>query len=520
MKNITHTNFDDGVSYDINNPILKLRLMASSCYFKEPKYYDLDDKINALRKDISTEDFNYLINVLNNEEDYFVFDNNTTSLRHSIEKAIDDALDFNPEMTLKEAVNLRQNEHMRTTPQVIMVRAANHIKVKGTNLIRLYAEQIMARPDESAVQMAYQMDVFGKPIPNSLKKAWKKHLESLSEFQLNKYKLTAKKVKTLDVINVSHAYSEPIDKLMKGNLKLSVDDTWEALISTGSNKENWTKAVSLMAHTALLKNLRNFKKNDVDMNLVYEKFIRTAKNSKMMPFHYYMAYKALEEANLLDNNDKDKLSEALEISMGELPKFKGKVMSLCDNSGSAHGVCASEFGNIKVSEIANLSAILTAKNSEEGYIGIFGDKLETIKINKDDNVFDKMNEIKPFIMKIGQSTENGIWLFFKEALISKDKYSNIFVYSDMQAGHGGLYGINSEEYKDYLWKGRKYIDVAKLIKEYRKTVNKDALFFLVQVAGYGDALVPEFYKNTYILGGWSANILRFASKMKEINNLL
>lgn len=524
----THENFMGGSSYDINNPILRLRVISASCYFREPKYYDpksnndLYDGLSVAANNSTSfkapVNFEYLFSVLNDQEEYFNV-NGANGLRHSLEKAIDEALDFDVEMTLKEAVNLRQVEHMRTTPQVIMVRAANHPKSKGTNLIRMYAPKILARADESVVQLAYQINTYGKPIPNSLKKAWKAHVEGLSELQVNKYKLASNKVKMIDVVNVTHAYSKPLDKLMKGNLKLSVDDTWEALISTnGSNHENWTKAIDLMPHTALLKNLRNFKLNGVDMKKVYEKLVKTAIFSKMMPFHYYMAYIALKNANVADELDKSEISKALEISMNELPTFKGKVISLCDNSGSAHGAHTSEFGSTTVANIANLSAVLTAKNSEDGYVGVFGDELKIVSVKKDSNVFDVMDEITEIGKGIGHSTENGIWLFFKEALSKKDKYSSVFVYSDMQAGHGGLYGENKNDYKDYIWKNsHSHIDVSKLIKKYRSTVNSDATFFLVQVAGYGDTLVPEVYKNTYVLSGWSANILRFANKMNEIN---
>lgn len=41
--------------------------------------------------------------------------------------------------------------------------------------------------------------------------------------------------------------------------------------------------------------------------------------------------------------------------------------------------------------------------------------------------------------------------------------------------------------------------------------------FLVQVAGYQDTIVPEFYDRTYILGGWSDGLLRFAAQMGATN---
>ena len=119
------------------------------------------------------------------------------------------------------------------------------------------------------------------------------------------------------------------------------------------------------------------------------------------------------------------------------------------------------------------------------------------------------------VQKIGGATENGIWLFFDKAIREKQHWDNIFVYSDMQAGHGGLYGQNSKDYKDYIINGS-YIDVAKLIKEYRNKVNPNVMIYLVQTAGYQDTLVPEFYDKTFIIGGWSTGILNFAKEMESI----
>lgn len=43
----------------------------------------------------------------------------------------------------EEAIRLRNEENIHATPQVIMVRAANGDKVRGTGLIRKYALEIM-----------------------------------------------------------------------------------------------------------------------------------------------------------------------------------------------------------------------------------------------------------------------------------------------------------------------------------------------------------------------------------------
>jgi hypothetical protein len=44
------------------------------------------------------------------------------------------------------------------------------------------------------------------------------------------------------------------------------------------------------------------------------------------------------------------------------------------------------------------------------------------------------------------------------------------------------------------------------------------MVYLVQVAGYQDTLIPEFYDRTYILGGWGDGLLKFADKMNKMNS--
>ena len=175
-----------------------------------------------------------------------------------IVKAIDAALEADPERTLALARKLRQLDHIRTTPQVILVRAAHHKKVKGTNMVSSYGPDILQRPDELAIQLAYHLEAYGKdtPVPNSLKRLWRKKLASLTEYQLAKYKLEDKEVKLVDVVNLVHPKSEAIGKLVRGKLKNT--ETWEAIISSkGSTKEAWEEALEHMGHMALLRNIRN-----------------------------------------------------------------------------------------------------------------------------------------------------------------------------------------------------------------------------------------------------------------------
>ena len=520
-----HLNFMGGPSYKIGDPIFNLRLAASSTFFGEPQYYhrDEDDKRPGRRgigihapHSLSTKDVKKLRDMLNaiDPQEW-----RGMSPAEMMTSAIDKALDHDVRATLTEALRLRCEEHIRTTPQVIMVRAANHANAKGTGILKEF-DRIISRPDELAVQLAYQIEAFGrKGIPNSLKKVWRKRLESFTEYQLAKYRMESRDTKLVDVVNLVHPASDACSKLAKGELSVE-DQTWEAIVSkNGSNAKAWEKAIEVMGHMAILRNLRNFLDNGVAPKLFVDKLKETAKDGKQLPFRYYSAYNALgaskNAAAVLDA-----VEECLEISMANLPHFNGRVMSLVDNSGSAWGAATSSMGTMHIAQIGNLTGVLTARASDEGYVGVFGDTLANVDVRKKASIFDTVKAVDKIGQGVGGGTENGIWLFWRDAIKQKQHWDSVFVYSDLQCGHGGLYGSNPEDYKNYVWNkssfGEKYIDVPQLIIEYRNKVNPKVNVFLVQIAGYNDVIVPEFYDRTYILSGWGEGLLRFAHNMSNI----
>jgi hypothetical protein len=325
-------------------------------------------------------------------------------------------------------------------------------------------------------------------------------------------------VKTVDVVNVVHPKGEAIDKLVNGQLTVA-ERTWEGIISAkGASRDNWLEALEVMGHMALLRNIRNLLQHKVEPERFIDKLLEGAERGKQLPFRYYSAYRAVgKDAPPVVS---DAIEEAMLKSLRNLPPFKGRVMSLCDNSGSARGTATSSMGRMQIATIANLTAILTAMRSDEGHIGIFGDQLQTMTIRKRSSIFDMLDEAERKALKDHGGTENGIWLFWDEAIRKKQHWDTVFVYSDMQAGHGGLYGIDPKHYAKFAWPGNaRYIDVPSLIATYRRQVNPDVMVFLVQVAGYQDTIIPEFYDRTYILGGWSDSVLRFADAMIQTNQL-
>lgn len=522
-----HKNFMDGNSWDISDCFLKLKIAAASSFFGEPKYYSMDGTINKsyVYSDITNETLNHIESMLGLSIICPATSNSDTdSWQEKLENLIDECLDKDVEKTLQIAVELRNEDLIRAVPQVILVRAAFNKNVKGTGLIGKYIDKICIRGDEPAAGLSYLFTTFGinVPIPNSLKRGWKKVLESFSDYVISKYRMENNFVKTRDVVNLVHAYSDAIHKLMNGKSKQT--NTWNNIVSNAdksekTQKEIWTEALNGMPHMALLRNLRNLFEAGVDFDLYSQKLIDGVEGGKQLPFRYYSAYKATAELKNARLNDL--ISECLEKSFINVPKLPGKVVCLSDNSGSAWDTLTSELGTMHVAEIGNLMSVATAKMGDEGYVGAFGDKLSMMPVSKRDSLITQVEKLTELGQDVGRSTENGIWLFFDQAISKKEYYDHIFVYSDMQCGHGGLYGISRETYKDYIWPDTfdsRHIDVPKLINKYRAEVNPNVMVYLVQTAGYHDILVPECFNKTFILGGWSQNIPVFAAKMSKLFN--
>lgn len=516
-------NFMGGYSYVIN-PLDTLKMVTASSIFGEPQYY----REGEFAEKAALKDGRYSIDPL--FADYSILDSRYDGKKTSdiMEDIIDKSLDYDFKATLEWAVTLRKDFYMRLNPQVIMVRAAIHPKraeftAKNPGLFNKINEQVMRRADEPASQLTYYLYRKGSKnnVPGILKKGWSMRLSNATAYEINKYKNTG--IGMIDTVRVCHANSKYIDELMRtGTLPVSEDDQkWETLRAEGMSwKEILTKIN--VGHMALLRNLRGIFTEINDYNFcqrVMEKLKAGVKSGKQFPFRYDTARKIIDSSYV---NHKqlilDTLEECMDIASENLPKLKGRTMCLSDNSGSAWCTLNSEFGTTKVATIGNLSSVITSKNSDEGFVGVFGDQLAVIPVSKREGILKQTEEISNKGMRLGMSTENGIWIFFRDAIDKKEHWDNIVIYSDMQAGHGGLYGNNRDcqEYRarGFACKGH-YIDVAKLIEEYRNKVNPKVNVYCVQTAGYDNVLVPEYGYRTNIFYGWTGKELVFIDTMNK-----
>lgn len=512
------TNFMGGVSY-VLNPIETLKIVTASSIFGEPQYYREGEFADARVKDgLAKCDPVF--------RKYLVLDESLYSGEKTsqvMERVIDNALDYDFGAVLDWAVALRKEYYMRLNPQVIMVRAAMHEKraeftEKNPGKFAEVNNLVMSRADEPASQLTYYLfkNKSKKNIPGILKRSWATRIERMTARDIYKYRNAG--IGLVDTVRICHANNEHINELMKtGTVAVEEEDkTWETLRASG---KSWTEILSTIkiGHMALLRNLRGIftEVNDLDFcKKTMEQLKNGVLGGKQFPFRYKTAYDMISRA---DVNHKqvilDTLEDCIDIACENMPKLAGRTCCLSDNSGSAWGTLNSEYGTVTVAEIDNLSSVITAKNSDEGFVGKFGDQLHMIPVSKRNGVLHQTNDVNKQY-RVGGGTENGVWLFFDKAIKEKEHWDNIFIYSDMQAGHGGLYGINANNYRNFVTRGS-YIDVAKLIDTYRKQVNPKVNVFCVQTAGYDNVLVPETGYRTSVMYGWTGKELVYADTINK-----
>lgn len=522
-------NYMGGISFELS-PLLTLKMVSASSIFGEPQYYRAGLKKESWLDAIYKTDPVF--------KPYCIFADRFEGKKTSkiMEMLIDEALSYDFEGTLLWAQELRTDYLMRLNPQVIMVRAALHPDRAAFNrehpgIFARVEEKVMARADEPSSQLAYFLflqkhrgyQAAKRNLPNVLKRAWARKLESLDRYTVRKYRQA--ETGMINTVRICHAHNEILAELMEtGTVEVSKEETTWEILRSGGMKWKEIFDTTYIGHMAILRNLRGIFTETEDLSFcrkLMEQLKKGVPGGRQFPFRYLQAYKIIYKDNSVHHKQVllDTLEECMDIACDNMPRLKGKTICLSDNSGSAWGTIPSEYGSVCIAEIDNLSSTITACNSDEGYVGLFGDKLIVKPISKRNGLLQQtylMNGVKN---EIGLSTENGIWLFFDKAIQKREHWDNIFIYSDMQAGHGGLYGtgpsIAAYTAQGYAVRGM-YVDVAKLIQTYRRKVNPKVNVFCVQTAGYNNVLVPEYGYRTNILYGWTGKELSFAKTQIQL----
>jgi hypothetical protein len=400
-----------------------------------------------------------------------------------------------PRFVANLCVYARCEMHLRTISHVLVGELAK--SSTGKAYVRRVINKIAERTDDMTEILAYYINSYGKPIPNSMKKGLEDVFLTFDEYSLAKYNRKGT-VKLKHIMSLIHpkAKTEEQNNMFKRLLedKLETPVTWETQLSERGNKrEVWEELIEgkKLGYMAMMRNLRNIIKAEVsNIDKVYESLAdeqRVLKN-KQLPFRYYSAYNALKSEGLGTSKIYDALETAIEHSTKNISRLSGKTFISADISGSMNTPISSKSKTC-CSEIAVLMMAIANYICEETITTTFDTRLYKAQLSSKNGIIANANSIEVN----GGGTD--ISAPIKYLLNNKIFVDRIIILSDNEINFG--YGLVCQSY----------------VEKYKRTINPKVWVHSIDMQGYGTQQFAG--ENVNIIAGWSERILEFIYTIEQ-----
>lgn len=446
--------------------------------------YSMDDKTKLMTQ-VLTSFFN---------ERKFYGDN-SEEIKQTIRRVISKDAGFVSNL----AVFARREFNMRSVSHVLAAFLAHEIE--GKPYARKTIKGICLRGDDVTELMSCYLSLFGKPIPNSLRKGINDVLQGFDEYTFAKYKGNRKSVKMRDLLCLCRPAPQNNEQsdLWKRVLedKLKIPFTWETELSkNGNNAKTWEKLIDSgkVGYMALLRNLRNIiiskpKNADKVFDIIQNpKYVKT---SKQLPFRFLSAYKEL--IDIADSEIFDCLENAIEASIENMPKFDGTTVIAVDISDSM-GDTISKKSNIRCYEIAMLLGLIANKICEKSIFYVFNNQIQKY-------AFSHRTAILETVINSSCFGGTNMYLPFEKIIYEGINADRMIIISDNQCNCG------------YYNK-----TVQSLADEYRRKSGNDIWVHAIDLQGYG---TRQFCgRKTNVIAGWSEKVFQFIKIAEQEDNII
>lgn len=200
--------------------------------------------------------------------------------------------------------------------------------------------------------------------------------------------------------------------------------------------------------------------------------------------------------------------------MENIPRLEGRTAILIDHSGSVRGDAGgasfiSAFSKTQTAMIGNLFGSMAACSQDNVYIGLFGDKLIAVPIDRSKGILQFNQESYALGSECGGATENGLYYFLRDCIANKTKVDNLIIFSDMVIGDGGIGGwdATSSAASGVRWEAESPVlgTFQMLFKQFR-AVNPDCLTVSVDINQTSGKTVFDCSLNVMQIAGWSERI--------------
>lgn len=415
-----------------------------------------------------------------------------------------------PKFAAKAAIYARTKFNMRSITHVLAAELSAY--ASGQPWAKEFYLNIVARPDDMLEIVAYYFNKGGKTLPNAMKKGFATAFDKFDGYQLAKYKGESKSVKLVDLVNLVHPMptqknAKALEQLMNGTLKNV--NTWEAkLTKAGQISDSvedkaekkaavWNDLIesNKLGYFALLRNLRNIAEQSPD---IIDRALSTLTNrerikkSKVLPFRFLSALDAIKDAKIdiaINRKIQKALNQAIEIALGNVPKFKGRTLIVLDDSGS---MTWTGRKNAKTPiEIGSIFAAMLYKTNNADLMR-FSDDASFIKPYFGDAAM----SIASTLIKNAKSAGTNFNAIFNKA---RKFYDRIIILSDMQGWMGG--------------------NTPKLaFEDYKKRSGANPFIYSFDLNGYGSLQFPE--SKIFALAGFSDKVFDLMALLETDRNAL
>jgi 60 kDa SS-A/Ro ribonucleoprotein len=325
---------------------------------------------------------------------YKTSDQLVQELRKHVATAVkNDNMDFVANL----AIHARTEMNIRTMPLVLVVEFANELRKQ--NKLYQHTRQLVCdviqRADQITDMYAYALEVFGSKnkVPMAIKRGVADAFNKFGEYNFAKYNRDGA-VKFRDVLRIVHPEAKDarqgmiFEKIMKETLEAPY--TWEVELSKNGQLPEaerktksalWTELVmsGKVGYMALLRNMRNIVEAGVGSSTVRHlaNVLSDPANvlkSKQLPFDFVEAYKIVKPLN---GTLATAVSQAIDVSVGNLPELGKKLWVIIDYSGSM----GSDDGVPINTATLLASSLLKAagRTAEDIAVTLFGSAAKTLK---------------------------------------------------------------------------------------------------------------------------------------------
>lgn len=419
-----------------------------------------------------------------------------------------------PLFAAKAAIHARHTFGMRSITH--MVAGEIGLNVKGARWTRHFFRDIIRRPDDILEILSYVK----KPVPNAMKKGFAEALRKFDAYQLGKYKREGAAMSLVDAVNLVRPVPTPqLDQLMKGTLPLP--QTWEVLLTQAGDdplkKEKVWKDLLVedkLPYFALLRNLWNISQQaPAYLDTALERLQEPARirRSLVLPFRFLIAIKEMQNKPANTNKIIAALSEALDLSVANIPHLPGNTLVIVDRSGSMSSAVTLNK-SFSCAELGCLFGFAVAKENPKADVMIFGSTAAMLSYNSRDSLASLTmwgaNEINPgngyFIRgggiltdryDVGHSTNLGSAIQLAQLQAEKHGkvYNRMIVFSDMQSWHG--------------------LRASTALSYYEKVTGTKPIIHCFDLTGYGSLQFPE--DRVIQLGGFSEKAFDLIVALEE-----